>query len=205
MEVRTYRPLLLAMLLLLTGCTSLKLEPQTAQFKPQSWEQRRSSLEKIHEWGINGAFSVQQNDKVNIANYSWQQNGSDYQIRINSSLNLYSLFIEGRNGQVTLWESKQKSITAQSPEALMKQRLGWSIPISYLAYWIRGLPAKTEYQSRQDAYGHLSQLRQQGWRVKFTEYTNVQRYDLPRILQIEGHGLQIKIAIKQWTIRLLSN
>jgi len=185
---------------ILSGCTSLKV-PTTQQpnaFQALPTQQRIQTLLGIQQWNIDGAFSVQYGQQVNIANYAWQQIGSSYQIQIHSSLNIYSIKIQGQLGQVTLIEAQKQPVSASSAEELMQDRLGWSLPVSNLQYWIRGIPAPGDYQSQVDVFGHLTQVTQQGWFVGFSNYTTVQSYDLPRTLLVQGHGLKIKIVIKNW-------
>lgn len=187
-------------LLSLTACTTLNLPSAQTQFQPKPWTVRRAELEKIQQWQIAGAFSVQYNQKSNIASYSWQQTGANYQILIQSSLNLYNLKIAGQPGHVTLWEANKKTVTANSAQTLLQQRLGWSLPITNLTYWVRGLPAPGQQHAQFDQFGHLTETQQSGWQVTLSNYATIHSVDLPRTLNIEGHGLRIKIAIKNWRI-----
>ncbi len=202
MWAKIFRNLIISTsILALSGCVSLKLPNQGPQkFHQESAKTRTNELRKINKWNINGAFSIQHDKKVEIANYSWQQSRGNYSLQINSSLNIYSLLIKGRAGHVTLKESKQKPLRAASAESLLNKRLGWSIPISNLKYWVRGLSANGASKSKYDKYGHLVKLWQQGWAVTFSNYINIGRFDLPRTLNIQGHNLKIKIVIKNWAL-----
>lgn len=203
MPVRTFLRnfIVLAATVSLTGCVSLKL-PATGktEFTKKSSQTRATQLQQIKKWDIDGAFSIQYNKKSELANYTWQQTYSKYLINISSALNLYTISINGRPGHAYLKESKHKPLSARSPESLLQKRLGWSIPISSLKYWVRGLPANSAGSKSYDKYGHLTYLSQQGFVVYFSNYTNVGKYDLPRILKISGHGLKIKLAIKHWSL-----
>ncbi len=192
--------LLSVVLLSLTGCVSLRLpkKPQ-AKFQTISKQKRRAKLEKINRWNISGAFSIQQQQHSTLANFNWRQfSRTRYRINIASALNLYQLVIVGKQGLVTLWRSSKKHISARSPEQLLRQAMGWSLPISNLYYWVRGLPAPGSSQSHYDRYGHLIGLRQQGWTIHLRAYRTVNGVDLPRILQLQRPGLASKIVIKHW-------
>ena len=192
---------LIGTLALLSGCTTLSLPsgPQTA-FKKQSWQQRQQTLKKVQRWNIDGAFSIRQPGNSSIANYEWQQVGKSYNIRIHSSLGIYSVAINGRPGRITLRRSNNQSFSARSPEQLMQQQLGWRLPLSDLFYWLRGLPAPGKYRPRFDPYGHLVDLQQQGWHVQFSQYVTVNKVDMPRILQLQSGNLIVRIAIKHWKL-----
>lgn len=192
---------IIAALITLNSCVNLKLpKAKTQNFKIKSVKQRSLELEQLKKWEINGAFSIQNKGKINLANYDWKQDKNKYHIEIRSTLNLYSLLIEGRPKKVTLWESRNKPISAISPEELLQKRLGWSIPISNLSYWIKGLAAPELSKEKFDNYGHLISISQQDWQVNFSNYTTINSVDLPCILKINGHGLIIKMVIKNWRI-----
>lgn len=186
--------------IMLAGCTSLKV-PSVGQitYHKQSWQQRRNALTKIRHWAIDGAFSIQQTGRSAIASYDWKQTGGSYNIRIHSSLNIYTADISGKPGYVTLQQSN-KRYSARTPEQLMQRQLGWHLPISNLFYWMRGLPAPGKYKAKFDTFGHLIYLQQAGWSVQFSKYLPVGNVDLPRTLQLHSKQLAVKIVIKHWKL-----
>ena len=116
------------------------------------------------------------------------------------------LQLVGNDKQVTLWESSTNSVSAPTPEALLQERLGWTLPISNLVYWIRGVPAPasaaTQVNSLQlDTYNHLLHLQQQGWDIQYVSFQIVNNIDLPRIIYLQTQGLKIKIVIKKWEMQ----
>jgi outer membrane lipoprotein LolB len=189
----------IACLCFLVSCTRLPdISSTTTRYQQQSWQQRRLALSEVTHWHIDGAFSVRQPQQSTIAAYQWQQQETQYRIHIYSSLDLYGINIVGRPGAVTLWRAQNQPLTANSPEALMQQTLGWRLPISNLYYWLRGLPAPGHYQARFDRYGHLVQLQQQGWQINYANYQSVGTLDLPQSLSLSHGDLAVKIIIKHW-------
>jgi len=183
------------------GCTSLKV-PSVGHitYHKESWQQRRKALAQIQRWNIDGAFSIQQASRSAIASYEWKQRSSSYNIRIHSSLNIYTADIVGKPGYVTLQQSNKQRYSARTPEQLMQKQLGWHLPISNLFYWMRGLPAPDKHQAKFDAFGHLIYLQQAGWRVRFSNYLPVGKVDLPRTLELHSKQLAVKIVIKHWKL-----
>lgn len=198
----TSNPLMIISCLILTGCTNLQLStPAQTRFQQKTWAIRSHHLKQLQSWNIRGAFSIHNilTQKNAIAAFNWKQSGNLYGIRITAALNLYSLSIKGGPGYVILKEGSGETKTAKTPEALMQEKLHWSLPISYLFYWIRGLPApwgKTQYQI--DAFGHLKTLKQAGWSLTFSRYLSVNQWDLPQIIVLKSNKLNIKLVIKNW-------
>ena len=193
---------LLSSLINLTGCVSLNLPNQSSQasdFQVISPASRQAKLQMIKNWTIQGAVSYQQEGQTQLANYYWQQAGDTYQLRLNSSLNLYHVELNGDAQQVSLIEN-QKTYVAKRPEDLLSQRLRAHLPIRAIGYWIRGLPAPGTAKTQYDAFGHLIGVKQRGWDVDFDRYEHVDRVDLPQILRIKNKQQQIKLVIKDWNL-----
>lgn len=186
--------------LLISGCVNLNLPSEShITFQKRAWQQRRLGLIKIRRWDINGAFSIHRPKQSVIANYSWQQHNNKYMIKIASALDAYSAIIQGNPLYVTLKKSNREKFYARNPEQLMQQQLGWSLPVSNLSYWIRGLPAPGKYQAKFDTWGHLIDLRQNGWHVKFSHYWPMSNtVDVPQTLLLKRSNLTAKIVIKHW-------
>ncbi len=185
----------------LCGCTNLKLPTHgNIVYNRIPWKARYKALNKVRQWQIDGAFSIQQPQKNIIAAYTWQQHNGNYTIAIHSSLDLVSIEIYGNCNRVILRRSNTETNTSTSPEALMQQQLGWQLPISNLFYWIKGIPAQKKYTARFDGFGHLQTLTQDGWTVNYSQYLPVGSVDLPQILSLQKPPYQIKIVIKHWKI-----
>ena len=79
--------------------------------------------------------------------------------------------------------------------------MGWSIPISNLIYWIKGIPAPNfDYKIKLDSYNHLLKLKQQDWVINYTDSKSQDGIDLPSNMALQNAQCKIKIAIKEWSI-----
>ncbi|HAG61572.1 MAG TPA: outer membrane lipoprotein LolB [Coxiellaceae bacterium] len=186
---------------LLTGCVNLTPPTGATSFNTQHETTRAQQLNNITHWTTRGAFSITTPKEAQIANYTWHlTDQTHYTIHIASSLNLYQLHITQSGDHVTLIKDQNKPLIANNPESLMQQALGYSLPISNLYYWIRGLPAPGTQQTTYNQYGHLTQLKQDGWTITFLNYTHQGDVDLPQLIRLNGHHLAIKLVIKQWNL-----
>ena len=78
---------------------------------------------------------------IAIAGLFWLQRQDYYDIRLSGPLGRGAARLTGRPGQVSLEVANQGRYEASSPEELLGEQLGWSLPVSHLVWWVRGLPA----------------------------------------------------------------
>ena len=182
----------------LLGCAHL---PQTSAFHYISPTVRSQQAIAIERWQIEGAFSIQSAEQSMIVHYHWNQNGKDYTIQLNSALNLVQIHITGRENQfVQLCRSNTQCYNAKTPELLLKQTIGWYLPISYLKYWIRGIPLVGKAIKKYDQYGHLIFMHQNGFDLWLSHYQSFHGIDLPTRLDLKYPAFKIRLIIKQWNI-----
>lgn len=163
-------------------------------------KQRQVLVSNQQSWNINGAVGIQQNGKAQIGTFTWQQNRNNYLINIYGPLNFGRIAIQGMPGRVTIFKPNG-TYSARTPEELMRQQLGWYLPISNMFFWVRGLPAPGPItRQTQDNYGHLVYLQQQGWTIQFQEFTSQNNVDLPRKIIFDNQRLRVKMVIKNWTL-----
>lgn len=188
--------------LLINGCAPSRLSFQKiiSTYQTQSWQERYQALSHVLRWSIGGVFSIHQPGKTIIAFYDWQQKVDSYNIHVYSLPDIYSINISGYSGIVLLWLSPKECYTADTPERLMQVQLGWQLPVSNLYYWIRGIPAPGAYHANFDPHGHCIILQQNGWYIRFSQYTHVGPIDFPRILKLSSREMAIKIIIKHFEV-----
>lgn len=191
----------------LTGCAALN-QPQTNfnDFgKPLgthhlSRPQRQSQLSGIKQWTTRGSVAIHTQQKGFNASFNWQQQNNNYSIALFGPLGVNRVQLTGNQQQVTL-QTGNKTVRANTPEQLLQYELGWSLPVSDLVYWLRGLPGP-DTRSRQsyDINNHLVHLTQQGWTIIYLRYIDVNGVDLPNRLLLSNSKLQIRIVITQWDV-----
>lgn len=195
--------LLVGLLGLLAGCANLNLPAlkQKNKFSYLPPKVRRKAGLRLAYWRITGAFSFKEPGRADVANFRWTQLGrNNYSIQMSSSLSVYNIMLDSKYGGVTLWASGHHPVQGKSPEALLKREVGWSIPISAMRYWVRGIPAPGKFQAKYDEFGHVTELQQKGWDIQFSKYRNFTTSDVPRLLKMRypARQIQLKVAIKTW-------
>ncbi len=192
----------LATACLLTACATTTPVQAPPQDKKLTWETRSHQLASIQSWQLNGAMSVVTPKQAGSAQVQWQQKGpNNYQMDLYGPVGMGSVKLTGHPGQVILRMANGKTTSANNPEILLQQQLGWDVPVSNLYYWVRGLPAPGSPSNKQwDAYHHITSLQQQGWNIQYKQYTNVSGIDLPKRVFMNNGPVKVRMAINQWQI-----
>jgi outer membrane lipoprotein LolB len=185
--------LLTTSVLILTGCTHIA--PKSNQYI--AWQQRQTDLQNYNKWNIAGKLSVtRNNNKRDIASFTWQQDQQAYALKISAPLNLHTVTITGNKNQAEFCQSGKKCIKNHSIDKLFFDLLGWSLPFSNLHCWIKSLPAPTKTSGNQfDVYGHLIAFKQYGWLVQYADFKKTTLYDLPSVIKLQNQDFSIKIKI----------
>ncbi len=186
---------------LLAGCVNTTPPQQTANFQTQNPAERQTQLATVTSWDASGALSVQRSGQAPaIMHFEWHQQGPDrYQIKLAASLNVAQMTIIGQPNRVTFQRDNEPPQSAPTADQLMHKALGWSLPVSSLWYWVRGLPAPGPTQGTQyDKFGHLVSLQQNGWQIHLSDFHTVGGADLPQIIELQRPGLTARIVIKNW-------
>ncbi len=197
---------LITVTILLTGCASfIQQTPSYSQAKTINhylpWEKRKAQLNALQNWQASGNLAAHSTDQTGVnASFSWEQNDHCYQLIFFGPLGSQSAVLAGNSERVCLTTHRQ-TYTAQNPESLLVDQLGLRLPVSQLYYWLRGLPApQSRYTTNLDAYNHLLKLRQSGWCINYTHYTNKSTIDLPDRLEISNGEWQVRIVIHHWDL-----
>lgn len=88
----------------------------------------------------------------------------------------------------------------RTPEALLDEVIGWSLPVSGMQYWIRGLPRPgADYRIQLDEFGSAIRIRQDRWEIEITDYFDAGLEPrLPRRINLARDDLNIRLVIERW-------
>jgi outer membrane lipoprotein LolB len=179
-----YNYLLISVMALLLSACATNMPPLTSQRFGQNI------------WSLQGRIAIRTEKQGETASVYWQQQGTHYYLRIFGPLGIGAVQLHGVPGDVTLTTANGKIYQANTPEILIKQTLGWQLPVSNLVYWVRGEKApQLSSQQHFDQQHHLVELHQQGWTIEYLSYDNL---GLPRSLICTRDQLTIRIVVDRW-------
>jgi outer membrane lipoprotein LolB len=165
--------------LLFTGCA---IAPPASE--NSDWALQKKQIQNLDFWQLRGRVDVRYDNESHTPRIKWMQEDVEYNIRLWGTFNAGNTEIVGRPGLVTM-ESGGDVLTANSPEELILQRLGYELPVSYLEFWIKGIPAP---QSEADlSFNELNQLtviNQFGWSINYSDPRQYGSYTLPRRIEL---------------------
>jgi len=154
------------------------------------------------QWDLYARAALRlQGEAYNIS-LQWQREADDrFEMLLEAPFGQGVLRIEASGpGRYRLSLPDGQVVTNSSVEALLDQVVGWSLPISGLDYWVRGLPDPRSVSSHLlDSAGRAQSIRQDGWDITYLDYfADSARPALPRRLSIANDQLTLKLVIERW-------
>lgn len=177
-----YRLARIVLSVLLAGCASL---PETTQVGPPT-----DGFELI------GRVAVRHGDEGTSGRIVWRHGPDFDEMLIASVLGQGIARITRRHGSVELVTADHGEYQAAEAESLTERVLGWRLPLGGLPDWVQGRPDPA-YPAMlvRDAQSRLSELEQNGWRIRYQEYQGAR----PLRLQMSHNDLEIRLIVDKWT------
>ncbi len=193
--------LLLLIVLLTSACAH-----RTALTPPGNVLEHQRQLQAITHWQLSGKLGIRTADDSGSASLKWAQENTGYHINLSGPLGQKRMVITGAPDKVRLEQTGEPAQEAKSPEALIKKQLGWTLPVTQLAYWVRGVPAPKGRITRleQNSAGLIAQLQQGDWLITYSNYSdqtfNGKTLVLPGKVTAEYQDVRLILAIRQWQL-----
>ncbi len=184
-------------LTLLAGCASQAPAPESPREKGD-WADQKPRLEALDSWRLAGKLGLRTPNDAQSANLDWTQRAGHYRMLISGPFGAGRSVLEGGPDGVVLTTGEGR-FEADTPEQLMEQQLGWSLPISALDNWVRGLPSPiVEYQLTRDTLNFPQRLRQAGWVIDYRDWTRADGLWLPRRLVMSFADWRATLVVNEW-------
>jgi outer membrane lipoprotein LolB len=168
----------------------------------RDWEMRKQFLQETDEWEFSGRIGVSTGTEGFNGKFWWRQDGTVFRARISGPLGVSTIFINGNKHELTLIDRDGEVIELEDAEVDLRERYGWTIPVSSLRYWALGVPDPSSPSSEElDANGRLSALTQREWGVTITEYRDGGGQPMPRRLTAVDDDIKVRLVIDSWAFR----
>jgi len=146
--------------------------------------------------------NVRYDNESQTPRIQWQHSNRAYRIRLWGTFNAGNTLIQGEPGRVSL-DQGDKHFSANSPEELILQQLGYELPISYLEFWIKGLPVPDRPAAL--LFNDLNQLtsfEQADWTITLSDLRDYGGLTLPRRVDImrSENDARLRFVGLSWTL-----
>lgn len=186
-------------LLAFSGCSRLGgIADETAA--QQRWQARQQALRAVERWDIHARAALRLEGEAYQIGIRWQRTEQDFTLLLEAPFGQGVIRIDAVAANYRLLLPDGRSFVNDSPEALLDEVLGWSLPIGGLEYWIRGLPwPGSTYAQRNDSAGRSLSIRQDRWTIRYLDYFDADGGPaLPRRLNLARDQLALKLVIERW-------
>lgn len=180
----------------MTGCAELAVKGHGAQ----SWDARRAAIDRLRRWSLYGRVAIQTEQEGWSASLRWIQRDDHYYLRLIGPLGQGAYELERHPTSILMRTADNKVLTSKDPETLMRENLGWSIPVAGLHYWVRGIPDPKSpiIALKLDDNERMTELSQGGWRISVLGYTQEGNLELPAKLFLYSPHLKVRLIVQRW-------
>lgn len=161
------------------------------------------SVDAITQWQTSGRVGIRTDEDAISGNFNWQHNPTGFNLVISGPFGQGTTKIYQDESQLVTLEYKDTKATGPDSQRLLEQHFGWQFPVKQIAYWARGLaePNSAAAFSYNVDTQLLEEIAQDGWIVKYKEFTQVEGLDLPRKLQAIKAPFRVNLIINDWSIQ----
>jgi outer membrane lipoprotein LolB len=143
---------------------------------------------------LQGVFGIVTPQSHESGHFIWAQDSQrQFSLELYGPLGLGATSLIEQDGVVTLETSQGKKYTASSPELLLQNNLGWSMPVQGMTYWLLGLPVpELPFQAQYDQGHRIVSLAQSGWMIQYTWGKN---WVYPLRIVMQREGVRVIVAL----------
>jgi len=204
-ERRSYKLLLLVVVVLLGACTSKPIRKETLP----DWQSKQSALAEIDNWKMHARIGLRGMARSGSASLIWVETPEQRNLRLLGPLGGGLVLLQQDATGVSIQDSKGGIWHGQDAGELIYRVTGWQIPVSGLRWWLLGLTEPgSKAKSTVDTEHRLIRVQQAGWKVSLDKYTQFGDHELPASIVMETVAgrederyIRIKVIIKDWKIK----
>jgi len=184
----------------LSGCTILSTSPEVPTTPISVHQKHLATIANIQQFSLKGRLGVVTNPNGFSGSIDWQHKPTNDNIQVFSPLGSKVASIAKTPHEVKLTTQDGRVIKAQDAEALTEATLGWRLPLIGLSDWAIGRPSKSKIEaSTWDENGRLITLKQDGWDIRYENYSETNGYSIPNKIVLKSEKVNLKLLVETWS------
>ena len=182
----------------LAACAPVRVRETAATSASQ--DAREATLAPRTHWQIEAHISVSDGRDGGSGDLTWQQNGENYSFTVRAPVTGKTWKLSGDARRAQLEGVDEQPIRGADPERLLRERLGWDVPLAALGSWVRGLRAPGARPDVQyDAQNLPAVVVQDGWKIEYRDWFADSQPPMPRKLFAARGNARVRMAIERWS------
>ena len=184
----------------LIGCAQIGGLDSLEQ-RQQRWRVQQEALGQIEQWDMYARAAVTLPGEAYNLGLQWRYQPDRFQLLIDAPFGQGVIRIRNTDtDSYRLQLPDGRTVANDSPEALLEDVIGWSIPVSGLEYWIRGMPRPfSNFTHRIHNSGSAREINQDDWVITYIDYFETSdSVSLPRRLHLAHDSVTMKLVIERW-------
>jgi outer membrane lipoprotein LolB len=193
-----FRVLVFALIVSLAGCAVFEKDLDRPASSPKVEEKNYS----LKTWLLEGRIGVQTPNDAWHANLFWEHDADQDRLRVSGPFSQGMVSIILQKDLIYVNEGGGVTELSRDPDAMLRDRLGFVVPLSSLRYWVVGLPDPNQVHTLvHRESGSLLGFRQSGWTLQFQQYMNVGDWVMPQKMAIQGPEVKLKLIADSWRVK----
>ena len=167
----------------------------------ERWAARLQALQDFNIWDVHARAAIKLKREAYNIGIRWQRQAEHSMILFEAPFGQGVFRIESSVGGTYRLRLPDGGVSAnRTAEALLKEMIGWSLPVSGLEYWIRGIPRPdSAYTHRLDHGGRARSINQDQWAIGYLDYfVGQEDPQLPRRVKLVSDTVTLKLVIERW-------
>lgn len=189
------------LVIFIAGCQILPLKKSDtgSVAEARDWQEQLKHLSQLEDWRIRGKIGYQSKEEAGSAYIDWVQSRDSFHITLSGPLGQGTTIISG-NAQGAKIESSRSGVhLADSPEQLLFEHTGLSLPVSDMLYWIKGMPSPSQQENLMlTPQNTLASLHQNQWQISYEGYEANLANWLPTRIKIRSQDVKVTLVVKSW-------
>lgn len=151
------------------------------------------------DWRVTGRLSVSDGEQGGQMSFDWQGHGSQHDLRLRSVVGGKQWRLMFNETDALIEGSDVGLLRADDPDLLVSEVVGWPIPVSQLAWWLRGLKASELDEVSFAEDGTMANIGQGEWTLEYVRYEQPSEGPLmPERVEALRPPYRVRMILRTW-------
>jgi outer membrane lipoprotein LolB len=185
----------------LAGCQSLptRSDAKDALHRPAN-DGRLLATSALTAWAMHGRIAVSDGKDGGSGRLDWRQNGEHFDVQLSAPVTRRSWRLRGDAHWVLLEGLEEGPLEGPDAEQLLRQAVGWDLPIRFLVDWMRGLQAPGRFDGVWDERGFPTRIQQGEWVIEYRDWFDELTPPLPRKIFAQSGEHRVRLVVERWDV-----